>query len=183
MKNKRINLKTLFASLLIFTLLFSAMIPAGNVYASNTGEISTEGANTLPTGNASTNVDNSNNPGTTNSNSNTNNGEEVGLDVNIKPITEEDLINNVMNSNVTIDTIGNKIISKLYEAANLLQRAAVPIAIIAFMVGVLLFIWGALSKRATVIPGIISMLAAIVGYAFCVNAPAIVIWASSWLLN
>lgn len=195
-KNKLLKIFGIFT---VVALVVTLAIPTG-VYASDTGEISTESVETLPENTTDNNVNlgNSNggssnsNGGTTSSNGNTsvgntqsgtngNGGTSVNLTPN--PITENELVNTVINSDATINDLGDKIINKLYQGATLMQRAAVPIALIGFIAGAVLLLWGAFSKRATIMPGLFTLGAAILLYTLAVYAPNIVVWASKWLVE
>lgn len=92
-------------------------------------------------------------------------------------------IDDIMTQNVSIGQLSDKINRKLWEFAGVLQRWSIPISISTFIVGCFLMILGALSKRGGIAPGLITCGVSILVYTLCVNAPAIVVSVSKWLMN
>lgn len=82
----------------------------------------------------------------------------------------------IIKEGVTTEEIGSKLTTKGYQIVDIMRQVAVPICIGAFVVGAVIAIFGALSKKSTVIPGIIAMIMAGVGFALIYNAPIIMSW-------
>ena len=92
-------------------------------------------------------------------------------------------IDDIMTQNVSINDLSNKIDKKLWEFAGVLQRWSIPVSIATFIIGCFLMILGALSKRGGIAPGLITCGVSILVYTLCVNAPAIVVAVSRWLMD
>lgn len=84
---------------------------------------------------------------------------------------------------VTLDDVGNKIISKLWDGANLIQRGAMVISVIFFIVGAIMIGFGAISRRASTLPGIMTCLASIACFTLAIYAPQIISAVSQFLVE
>lgn len=139
----------------------------------------------LPIGVFATDYDTSQINGVENTTVDTTNG---GSSTNISvvdpttPIDPDMTVNNIIDPNITVTDFGNKILSKLYEVASLLQKIAAPVAIVMFIVGAILMVIGALGKRDGMKQGIVVMVLSIITYAVCMYAQPIVIAVSNWLV-
>lgn len=110
--------------------------------------------------------------------------EEEKTDATIKTIQERDFINEVIESeDATIDSLGEKFLRLGYNIANWMIRMSLPISIIGFIIGVLLFLWGAMSKRATVMPGVFTMLASAVVFIVAMNSTEILTSLNNWFMG
>lgn len=98
----------------------------------------------------------------------------------IKNMTGEEYINNFQNTTMSIDDVGDKVIGKLNDVVVFLQRAMYFISLIGFIIGGAMILTGAISKRATVMPGIMTCVAAIVAYIISMNAAPLVQSISTW---
>lgn len=92
-------------------------------------------------------------------------------------------IDNVMEADVSLTDISNKIDRKLWEIAGILQRWSIPISVATFIIGCFLMILGALSKRGGIAPGLITCGTSILVYTLCTNAPTIIVAVSNWFMN
>ena len=97
--------------------------------------------------------------------------------------TDDDVINSVTNSDITVDEFGNRILKKLYEVADLLKKIAAPVAIIMFVVGAILMVTGALGKRDGAKQGLTVCVLSIITYAICMYSEPIIIAVSNWLAS
>lgn len=89
----------------------------------------------------------------------------------------------VIDPDMTVDVVGNRILKKLYQIADLLKKIAAPISIIMFIVGAILMVTGALGKRDGAKQGIIVCLLSVVTYAVCMYSEPIVLALSNWLIS
>lgn len=123
------------------------------------------------------------------------NGQATEVVNNDNAVTAEDLVNqgtsiddymtttiNVNDPDASLAKFGNKIISKLYEVARLLQQAAVPIALAMFIVGGIMIVFGSLTKKG-VTGGIVVCILAIVSYVVCIYAPNIILSVAQWAVQ
>lgn len=85
------------------------------------------------------------------------------------------------SAGVTTQQVSQKIIRKAYEVADLFRSVAIPVVIAAFVVSVISAIFGAVSQRKTVIPGLLGMLFCGIGFVCIVYAPQILIFFGRWL--
>lgn len=92
-----------------------------------------------------------------------------------------DYANIGIQEGVTTKDIADRLSSKGYEIVDAIRRIGLPICIGSFVIGIILAIFGALSKRATVMPGVIAMICAVVAFVLIFNAPTIMIWAARFL--
>lgn len=91
--------------------------------------------------------------------------------------------NSIIDENVTLDDVGNRVLTKLYEVASLLKKMAAPIAIIMFIVGAILMVLGAVGKRDGIKQGVIICVLSIVMYAICMYSQQIVVAVSNWMVS
>ena len=103
-----------------------------------------------------------------------------GTPINVDNFMNTQNIN--LNSGDTLDTLGNKIIAKLYQVALLLQKAAVPIALGMFILGGIMIVFGSLTKKG-VTGGAVVCILAIASYVICIYAPNIIQSVSQWLVQ
>lgn len=89
----------------------------------------------------------------------------------------------IIDPNITVDDVGNRILKKLYEVADLLKKIAAPIAIIMFIVGAILMVTGALGRRDGAKQGFIVCVLSVITYAICMYSEPIVIALSNWLAS
>ena len=97
--------------------------------------------------------------------------------------TENTATPDLIDPNITVEDVGNKVLKKLYEIADLLKQIAAPIAIIMFIVGAILMVVGALGKRDGFKQGLIVCALSVVTYALCMYSEPIVIAISNWLAS
>ena len=96
----------------------------------------------------------------------------------------QDLINQVENSDVTIEDVGDRLLNKLYQVANLLRKFAVPISVIFFIAGAFWAVWGAFGgKKDGPKGGIVVCLLSILMYTVCMYAEPIIVAMSKWLAS
>lgn len=108
--------------------------------------------------------------------------ENITNTVETTNIVDTDLQNNLIDPNVTVDEVGNKVIGKLYEVADFLKRVAAPVSIIMFVIGALLMVFGAVGKKDGVKQGVIVCLISIIMYAICMYADQIIVALSNWMV-
>ena len=87
------------------------------------------------------------------------------------------------NEDVTIDVVEDKILTKLYEVAGLLQKIAAPISIITFIIGAIIMVTGALGKKDGARTGIIVCVLSIVMYAVCMYSEPIIVAVANWMAS
>ena len=98
----------------------------------------------------------------------------------LAPTGTEDLI----DPNVTIDDLGNKVLNKLYQIANLLKQIAAPVSIITFVIGAIMAVIGAFGGRKDgPRGGILVCVLSIIMYAVCMYAEPIILAVSKWLVS
>lgn len=98
-------------------------------------------------------------------------------------LSEDALFNDVVDTDVTLDSFGEKVINKIWEGANILQRIGYGISVIGFILGSFLIIFGALSKRMSIGVGIIACISSAVAFTLCMYAPQIIQAVSTWLVS
>lgn len=172
MKNKtvRISLGLLAA--------FAFAAPAGTIYAAS-GNIPTGTTNSIKANGGSANGGSSSGGSSGSSSSTTS-------DYTVSDMPKSSIIGGegaLIPDNITTADIGNRLSKKGYDIADMIRQICVPVCLIAFVCGAVAAIFGALSKKATVIPGLISMGVAIVGYVLIYNAPLIMAWGTRFLTS
>lgn len=100
--------------------------------------------------------------------------------------TEDDMLqySNIVlgdSAGVTTAEISQKVIRKAYEVADIFRAVAIPIVLASFVVSIISAIWGAISARKTVVPGLLGMLFCGVGFALILYAPQILMFFGRWL--
>ncbi len=89
------------------------------------------------------------------------------------------LFDKVSNSDMTIDDLGDKATNVVSSSVDQIRRVISYVCVGAFVVAAALTIFGALSKKATIIPGVIGMITSVVVFGLVYNAPAIVAWGAT----
>ena len=89
----------------------------------------------------------------------------------------------MVDTDATFESVFDLLTRKGYQAADGIRQVMIPVTIIFFVVGVILLIWGAASKRATIIPGVLTMLFAVIGFTMIVYAPQIMAFFSRWFIE
>lgn len=107
--------------------------------------------------------------------------ELIGTDFN--DLTGTEYVEKLQQGTVNIDDVGDKVLNKLNEVVVFLQKAMYFISIIGFIVGGILILTGAISKRATIMPGIITCVAAVVSYTIGMYAPQLITALSTWFIE
>jgi hypothetical protein len=97
--------------------------------------------------------------------------------------TENTTTPDLIDSNVTVEDVGNRVLKKLYEIADLLKQIAAPIAIIMFIIGAILMVVGALGKKDGFKQGVIVSALSVITYVLCSYSEPIVIALSNWLAS
>ena len=92
-------------------------------------------------------------------------------------------LDGMIDPNVTFESVFDMLTRKGYQAADGVRQVCIPITVIFFVVGAILLIWGAVSKRATIIPGVLTMLFSVIGFTLIVYAPQIMAFFSRWFVQ
>lgn len=158
---------------LAFTLLaFAVAMPATVLAEETSGSISTEEITQIEGSSSSSTSGSSTTVGTMSESS-------FGL-----TSTSEGVLSSVeIGDSVTLDEVGEKIIDKLWDGANLIQRGAMVISVIFFIVGAIMIGYGAISRRASTLPGIMTCIASIACFTLAIYAPQIISAVSQFLVE
>ena len=81
------------------------------------------------------------------------------------------------------DTFFERLIAKEYKLMNSFQRVVLPFFLGGVIVGFLLLLWGAISKRMSVMPGLWTIIASGIGYTGVRYAPEILNFFSKFLVE
>lgn len=84
---------------------------------------------------------------------------------------------------LTTEKLGERLTSKGFEIVDVIRNVAMVICLGAFVISVILAIFGGISKKATVMPGIIGMIISIVAFVLIFYAPQILIWGKNFLME
>lgn len=95
--------------------------------------------------------------------------------------SSSNIFEDVKNSTATIEEIGDKLTGKGIEVVDLLRKLGLVVSVGAFIVGVFVMISGAISKKGTVMPGLITCLVAVIAFGLTWYAPQIVMWGKDLL--
>lgn len=82
----------------------------------------------------------------------------------------------------TTEEIGDHLIQQGYTIVDYMRLSGIVICIGAFVVAVGLMVFGALSKKATIVPGLIAAIIAVVSFGLIWYAPYIVAWGKTLLV-
>lgn len=130
--------------------------------------------NSIPTDTVGS-VENSSSAGSSSSSSST----AAGTDS--MPASKEAVRDSLGLTTVTTDQIGEKVVDTGNEIVDWIRTGAIVFFIGAFVVSAITMVVGAVSKKTTVVPGIIGMVCCVIGFALVWWAPYIVAWGKTLL--
>ena len=107
----------------------------------------------------------------------------IGEIIKNEPQTAEELINQVQNSDITVEDAGNHLLKKMYEVADMLKKFVSPIMIIMFVVGAIWMVVGALGKKDGISKGLTVCVLAVVMFAVCYYAEPIIMAFTTWIAS
>ena len=94
-----------------------------------------------------------------------------------------DVSGDIIDENVTMEDVENRLLKKLEDVVKLLQSIAKPLAIIMFVIGAVLMVIGAFGKRDGVKQGIIVCILSVVMYAITMYASPIITAVTNWIVS
>ena len=93
----------------------------------------------------------------------------------------EDELDGYIEFDTDADTFFERLIAKEYKLMNSFQRIVLPFFLGGVIVGFLLLLWGAISKRMSIMPGLWTIIASGIGYTGVRYAPEILNFFSRFL--
>lgn len=91
------------------------------------------------------------------------------------------LFDKVSKSDTTIEELGGKVTNMATSTVDQIRSVASVICVGTFICAAILTVFCALSKKATIIPGVIGMIISVVVFGLIYNAPTIVAWGATLL--
>ena len=153
----------------------------GSNYQNNT---SASGSGVYSGGNTS--KGNDDNTGTSDNSSGNNNQtvqQSVSNTYTDPRLNIESQLEGYINTDTDMDEFFDRFIAKEYALMNGFQRAALPWCFGSFILGTLMLIWGAISKRMSIMPGIWTMIVSGIAYTCIIYGPSILNYFSHFLTD
>lgn len=95
--------------------------------------------------------------------------------------SSQTIFEQISNSTTTIEDVGDKVVDAATSTADQIRRVMCIVCVCAFVIGAAVSIFGAISKKGTIFPGVITMIVAVVAFGLIYNAPTIVAWGATLL--
>lgn len=95
--------------------------------------------------------------------------------------SSETLFDQISKSDTTIEDVGDKVTNVATSTVDQIRRVAAYLCIGTFITGAIMSIFGVISKKGTMIPGVITMIVSVAVFGLIYNAPTIVAWGAKLL--